>query len=70
MVVTVWQNPGPLRMWDISPDGTRFIVVKTVDASGSRRESEVYVVTNWFEELKARMGGRQRRSWRRRRVVA
>jgi serine/threonine-protein kinase len=51
---TVWQNPGPQRTWDIHPDGTRFIVVKS-DSSGPS-DSQVYLVTDWFEELRQRIG--------------
>jgi len=54
---TTWQNPGPLRTWDISPDGTRFVVVKTLGGTGGGVEIELYLVTNWFEELRERMGG-------------
>ena len=50
-----YQNPGPQRTWDIHPDGTRFVVVKSNPESASA--SQVYLVTNWFEELRERMGG-------------
>ena len=49
-----YQNPGPERNWDIHPDGSRFIMLK----SGGEGEiaSDVYIVTNFFEELRQRMG--------------
>ena len=52
---TIWQNPGPQRTWDIHPDGSRFIVVKSEETPGA--DSAVYIVTSWFEELRQRMGG-------------
>jgi serine/threonine-protein kinase len=51
---TIWQNPGPQRTWDIHPDGSRFIVVKSEATPGA--DSGTYIVTNWFEELRQRMG--------------
>ncbi len=53
---TRYQNPGPVRTWDIHPDGSRFIMVKSRDESGVAGFTEVYLVTNWFEELRQRMG--------------
>ena len=38
--------------WDVSPDGKRFLVESTSEASeGSRLEA----VTDWFEELKRKL---------------
>jgi len=51
------QNPGPERNWDIHPDGSRFIMLKSAGAGEIAVESPVYIVTNWFEELRERMGG-------------
>ena len=56
-------NPfgGLFRNWDMHPDGSRFVMVVTtgreqgLEATGLAL-TEVYVVTNWFEELKQRMG--------------
>ena len=54
---TRYQNPGPVRTWDIHPDGSRFIMVKFGDESGGVVGfSGAYLVTNWFEELRQRMG--------------
>ena len=52
-------NPGLVRPWDIHPDGTRFVMVKSqsVGPGAGASTSEVHLVTNWFEELKQRMGG-------------
>jgi serine/threonine protein kinase len=49
--------------WDISPDGTRFLMIKlpTVTDEESLEEStveiprKIIIVTNWFEELKQRV---------------
>ena len=45
---------GPL--WDITPDGQRFVMVRTNtgDDEGNRVR-QINVVINWFEELKARV---------------
>ncbi len=53
-----YQNPGPRRTWDIHPDGSRFVMVKSGDGAAGTddRFSDVYLVTNWFEELRERMG--------------
>jgi serine/threonine-protein kinase len=42
--------------WGIHPDGSRFVVVKSSDDDESAAGSTVYLVTNWFEELRQRMG--------------
>jgi Tol biopolymer transport system component len=53
---TIYQNPGPERNWDIHPDGSHFIMLKSGGAGEIGVESPVYIVTNWFEELRGRMG--------------
>ncbi len=53
------QNLGLVRTWDIHPYGSRFIMVSTEvgEAGGTLGDTEeVYLVVNWFEELKQRMG--------------
>ena len=40
--------------YDIHPDGDRFLVVQGVGGGGF---GDVYIVVNWFEELRQRMGG-------------
>jgi hypothetical protein len=37
------------RNWDVAPDGQRFLVAE------STRPAEISIVTNWFEELKAKV---------------
>jgi len=46
-------------MWDISPDGKRFLMLKLVgtgdDKSTSPVPRKINIVLNWFEELKKRV---------------
>jgi eukaryotic-like serine/threonine-protein kinase len=42
---------GAIRDWDVSPDGTRFLMVK-LDARKPQPVTEMVFVLNWFEELK------------------
>ena len=51
-----YQNPGLVRTWDLHPDASRFIMVKSGGEGGAAASTEVYLVTNWFEELRERMG--------------
>ena len=44
---------GNAGVYDVSPDGRRFLVVRLAAGAG---EVELVVVQNWFEELKARVG--------------
>ena len=41
------------RTFDISPDGQRFLMIKTVVEDDKPRD--IVVVQNWFEELKRRV---------------
>jgi serine/threonine-protein kinase len=41
----------PIRGWDISPDGKRFLMVK-LEERKSQPITEMILVQNWFEELK------------------
>jgi hypothetical protein len=45
------------REYDVSPDGQRFLFVEPAEGGASR--SEVNVVLNWFEELKAKVPTRR-----------
>jgi hypothetical protein len=45
------------RNYDIAPDGSRFVFVKTLSPGATR--PTFTVVTDWFEEVKARRGGPQ-----------
>ena len=52
-----FQN-SPYAIWDIHPDGSRFLMIKesTVDTSTEDTpRPKITVVTNWFEELKERV---------------
>ena len=55
----LFENP-QYGAWDIHPDGSRFVVVKSQGAEespvGDIAPAEVYIVTDWFEELRDRMG--------------
>jgi serine/threonine-protein kinase len=42
---------GPIRIWDISQDGRRFLMAK-LGESRSQPITEIILVQNWFEELK------------------
>ena len=50
-------QPSPNRHYDITPDGTRFVVLKEPQTSAS---VQLVVVENWLEELKARVPGGKR----------
>ncbi len=43
---------GGVPNYDITPDGQRFVMVR----GASTGQDSVIVVTNWFEELRQRMG--------------
>jgi len=43
------------RSYDVSPDGSRFLMIKLGDAS---RPPSIVVVQDWFEDLRARAFGR------------
>ena len=44
------------RTYDISPDGQRFLMVSEgSEADGTTAETQLVMVTNWFEELEARV---------------
>ena len=49
------QSRGWVRNWDLHPDGSNFIMVRAEGGGGATLES-VYLVVNWFEELKVRTG--------------
>jgi len=39
-------------LWDVSPDGKRFLMMKE---AGSAASTRINIVLNWFEELKQRV---------------
>ncbi len=46
----------PLRAWDVTPDGQRFLMIQWYPKEATTRlnqfsEDKVSVVLNWFEEL-------------------
>ena len=43
------------RGYDVSPDGKGFVMVKSVLPAGTRQS--IIIVSNWFEELRAKLGG-------------
>jgi hypothetical protein len=52
----LFEQPGygvrsPIRGWDISPDGERFLMVK-LEERKSQPVTELVLVQNWFEELR------------------
>ena len=44
----------PVRGYDVTPDGQRFLMVRPVDLP-PEPATELVLVENWFEELKARL---------------
>jgi serine/threonine-protein kinase len=42
------------RMYDVSPDGQRFLMLKPVESQASAH-TQINVVLNWFEELKQKV---------------
>jgi serine/threonine-protein kinase len=46
---------GAYPNYDVAPDGQRFAMIQAPTAS-----SDIVVVLNWFEDLKARLGGGRR----------
>ena len=43
---------GPARMFDLHPDGERFVVAATMQAEEGVRRDTVAVILNFFEELR------------------
>jgi len=46
----------PIRTWDVTPDGERFLVIQPGDSTSSPPKNEIHVILNWFEELRANIG--------------
>ena len=47
------------RTWDIDPTGSHFVTVEVVaddDDASPQEATNIFIVANWFEELKQRMG--------------
>jgi len=60
---TLLVRASPRTSWDLHPDGDRFVVTQFVEQGAAARAAaglypeRFVVVVNWFEELRARMGG-------------
>jgi len=58
-LIAPWANRSPVRQYDVFPDGS-FVTTVAVDAGRTFVErfgaTELHIVLNWFEELKARVG--------------
>lgn len=49
-------NVAPGRTYDVSPDGRRFLMIKTAGGTDQPAALQsITVVQNWFEELKRRV---------------
>lgn len=49
-------GPNSARGYDVSADGTRFLMIKDeLDADIRKQPPAVVVVLNWFEDLKRRV---------------
>ena len=51
-------SAGAYRMYDISPDGKRFLMAREVTNHAASIPASMVVVLNWFEELKAKVAAR------------
>jgi len=50
----------PFRMFDVSADGKRFLMIRNADAAvNTVTRPSIVVVSNWFDEVKARMPAHQ-----------
>ncbi len=58
-VASVWHDGGGVRsttvhqQYDVTPDDQRFVMIRDL---GGQEASELIVVENFFEELKAKVG--------------
>jgi Tol biopolymer transport system component len=43
---------GGSRNYDVSPDGKRFLMIKSADGPATLAPQSLVVVQNWFEELR------------------
>jgi serine/threonine-protein kinase len=50
-----WRSSVGGRAYDITPDGERFVMLKSGDGDELSGSGELILVQNWFEELKARV---------------
>lgn len=53
---TPYVQSGGGRMFDISPDGERFLMIKSAgEADGDSDRGQIHIIFNWFEELTRRV---------------
>src|SRR5439155_7398452 len=52
-----YDSTGPVRGWDATADGQRFLLVR-VNESSDKPVATLHVVLNWTEELKRRVPGK------------
>jgi hypothetical protein len=52
-----YDRTGPVRAWDASPDGQRFLMLRNSKAINTP-VTTIHVVLNWTEELKRRVPAR------------
>ena len=52
-----YDSTGPIRSWDVSPDGQRFLVLRFAPGT-DRPVTSMHLVLNWTEELKRRAPAR------------
>ena len=49
-------GPNAVRLFDVSSDGQRFLMLKQpTPSAGDSNRGELRIVINWFEELRARV---------------
>ena len=52
-----WVNPSQGRLYDVSSDGQRFLMIRFGGAGDDASDpNDLVVVQNWFEELRERVG--------------
>ncbi len=58
-----YYSGGTARVYDVSRDGQKFLMIKEpqTNADPTTTQASMVVVLNWFEELKARVAGRDQR---------
>ena len=51
------RDTGIAPLWDVTPDGTRFVFVQPAAQTESEEQTgpQINIVLNWFEELKERV---------------
>ena len=52
---TKYVQPNPARHYDVSPDGTRFLMLKDSAADPTVTPASMVVVEHWSDELKQRV---------------